>query len=55
MLNNLDLLAEARVKLIQALVRYDQAQFRLWVALGAPPPLVEPAAIDQPAGPPGPR
>lgn len=38
-LNSLDLLASARVNLIRALVRYDQSQYRLWVALGAPPPL----------------
>ena len=38
-LNSLDLLAGARVNLIHALVRYDQSQYRLWVALGAPPPL----------------
>jgi outer membrane protein TolC len=38
-LNSLDLLASARVNLVRALVRYDQSQYRLWVALGAPPPL----------------
>jgi outer membrane protein TolC len=40
LLNSLDLLASARVNLVRALVRYDQAQFRLWVALGSPPPLL---------------
>ncbi len=40
-INNLNLLADARVNLVKALVLYDQAQFRLWVALGSPPPLVE--------------
>ena len=40
LLNSLDLLAEARVNIIRALVHYDQAQFRLWVSLGSPPPLV---------------
>ncbi len=38
-LNSLDLLAAARINLIRALVHYDQAQYRLWVSLGAPPPL----------------
>jgi outer membrane protein TolC len=40
LLNSLDLLATARVKLVRALVAYDQSQFRLWVALGSPPPLM---------------
>jgi outer membrane protein TolC len=39
LLNSVDLLAAARVNLIRALVRYDQAQYRLWVSLGSPPPL----------------
>jgi outer membrane protein TolC len=39
LLNSLDLLANARVHLVQALVRYDQSQYRLWVSLGSPPPL----------------
>jgi outer membrane protein TolC len=39
-LNSLDLLGDSRMNLIRAIVRYDQAQFRLWVALGSPPPLV---------------
>ncbi len=39
-LNSLDLLALARVNLVRALVQYDQSQFRLWVSLGSPPPLV---------------
>jgi outer membrane protein TolC len=38
-LNSLDLLARARVDLVRALVHYDQSQYRLWVSLGAPPPL----------------
>ncbi|HKM55492.1 MAG TPA: TolC family protein, partial [Isosphaeraceae bacterium] len=41
-LNSLNLLGAARVNLINALLRYDQAQFRLFVALGSPPPLLEP-------------
>ena len=40
-INSLNLLAHARVDLVKALVLYDQAQFRLWVALGSPPPLVD--------------
>jgi outer membrane protein TolC len=44
LLNNLDLLASARVNLVRALVRYDQAQFRLWVSLGSPPPLINDSA-----------
>jgi outer membrane protein TolC len=41
--NSLTLLAEARVNLVQALITYDQSEFRLWVALGFPPPLIDPA------------
>jgi outer membrane protein TolC len=37
--NSLVLLARSRVDLIRALVNFDQAQYRLWVALGSPPPL----------------
>jgi outer membrane protein TolC len=52
-INSLNLLADARVHLVRALVGFDQAQFRLWVALGAPPPLAEPPAplrpMDHPA------
>jgi outer membrane protein TolC len=44
LLNSLDLLARARVDLIHALVHYDQSQYRLWVSLGAPPPLSAPPA-----------
>jgi outer membrane protein TolC len=50
-INSLNLLAAARIHLIDAIVRYDQAQFRLWVALGTPPPLVETSAPDQPPVP----
>jgi outer membrane protein TolC len=38
-LNNLDLLADARLDLVRAITRYDVAQFALFVALGSPPPL----------------
>ncbi len=48
LLNSLTLLADARVNLIRALVRFDQSQFRLWVALGTPPPLGTP---EQPVRP----
>jgi outer membrane protein TolC len=37
-LDSLSLLAEARVKLIRSIVRFNQSQFRLFVALGSPPP-----------------
>jgi outer membrane protein TolC len=50
-INSLNLLAAARINLIDAIVRYDQAQFRLWVSLGSPPPLVETSTPDQPAVP----
>lgn len=40
-INSLNLLADARIHLIQALVEFDQSQFRLWVALGSPPPLID--------------
>ena len=50
-INSLNLVARARANLIRALVRYDQAQFRLWVALGSPPPLVETSAPDAPPVP----
>ena len=38
-LNSLNLLGAARVNVVRALLHYDQAQFRLFVALGSPPPL----------------
>ena len=50
-INSLNLLAAARANLIDAIVHYDQAQFRLWVALGTPPPLVETSSPDEPAVP----
>ncbi len=37
-LDNLELLNEARISLIEAITQYNQAQFRLFVALGSPPP-----------------
>ena len=50
-INSLNLLAGSRANLIDALIHYDQAQFRLWVALGSPPPLVETSSPDQPPVP----
>ncbi len=41
--NSLKLLIEARRRLIRTIVGYDQAQFRLFVAMGSPPPLDQPA------------
>ena len=38
-LDSLRLLSEARVALIEAITEYNQNQFELFVALGAPPPL----------------
>ena len=48
-LDNLNELATARIEYIRAVVAYDQAQFRLFVALGSPPPL---PPSPGPAGPP---
>ncbi|MEO6812207.1 MAG: TolC family protein, partial [Isosphaeraceae bacterium] len=50
-LNNLDLLAEARVKLIRAITIFNQSEFRLFVALGSPPPLGPNAAQPMPPVP----
>ena len=50
-LNSLDLLARARQDFIAAMVQYDQAQFRLFVALGNPPNVALPDAPFRPAGP----
>jgi outer membrane protein TolC len=50
-LNSLNLIGDARVHLIKALLRYDQAQIRLFVALGSPPPLVGPPRDQWPAPP----
>ncbi len=49
LLNSLDLLRTARVNLVRALVVYDQSQYRLWVSLGAPPPLNATEAPVRPA------
>ncbi len=37
--NSLDLLAQARLNHLRAILNYDRSQFRLFVSLGAPPPL----------------
>ncbi len=50
-LNSLTLLARARMNLIHAITAYDQSQFRLFVALGWPPPLDQPADRSSPAIP----
>jgi hypothetical protein len=49
-INSLNRLAAARINPIDAIVWYDQAQFRLWVSLGSPP-LVETSTPDQPPVP----
>ncbi len=48
-LNNLRLLAVARVNLVKATIEFNQAQFRLFVALGSPPPV---GSSPGPVGPP---
>ena len=50
-LNSLSLVGGARVNVIAALLHYDQAQFRLFVALGSPPPLLEPPPENLPPPP----
>ncbi len=50
-LNSLTLVGGARVNLITALLHYNQAQFRLFVALGSPPPLLEPPPENLPPPP----
>jgi outer membrane protein TolC len=47
--NSLQLLNQARQDHLAAIIRYNQAQFRLFVALGSPPPLDRPA--DEPLPP----
>jgi outer membrane protein TolC len=49
-LDNLELLTQARLELIRALTEFNQAQFRLYVALGSPPPLGQ--GPSTPASPP---
>ncbi len=49
--NSLDLLAEARQHHLRAIINYDRAQFRLFVALGSPPPLERPETGPLPPAP----
>lgn len=42
--NNMNFLKKAREEYIAAIIGYNQAQFRLFVALGSPPPLEPPTA-----------
>jgi outer membrane protein TolC len=48
LLNSFDLLANARVEYIDAIVDYNRAQFAMYVALGQPPPsaLAHPVPVD---------
>ena len=50
-LDSLRLLSDAKVALIRAITRANQAQFALFVSLGAPPPLDSPLAAPQPVPP----
>src|SRR5208282_1264660 len=45
------LVGGGRVNVIAALLRLNQAQFRLFVALGSPPPLLEPPQENLPPPP----
>lgn len=45
-LNNLTYLVNARIELIRIITEYNKQQFRLFVALGSPPPLLTPAEAD---------
>lgn len=49
-LDNLEHLVDARIRLIEAITQYNQAQFALFVALGSPPPLPPPPT--EPVAPP---
>ncbi len=49
-LDNLEHLVNARIRLIEAITQYNQAQFALFVALGSPPPLPPPTG--EPEAPP---
>jgi outer membrane protein TolC len=50
-LNSLNLVGDARVNLVKAILHYDQAQFRLFVALGSPPPMLDAPNPDVPLPP----
>ena len=49
--NSLDLLSEARQNHLKAILNYNRAQVRLFVALGSPPPLDRPADAPLPPAP----
>lgn len=49
--NSLELLNDARVARIRAVTDYNKAEFRLFVALGSPPPLGDSANAPLPAAP----
>jgi outer membrane protein TolC len=49
--NNLEFLATARQAHVQAILDYNRAQFRLFVALGSPPPLDRPPTDPLPPAP----
>jgi outer membrane protein TolC len=49
--NSLRLLNRAREDHVRAIIRFNQAQFRLFVALGSPPPLERPATEPLPPAP----
>jgi outer membrane protein TolC len=51
MTNSLDLLSEARQNHLRAIIDYNRAQFRLFVALGSPPPLERPETGPLPPAP----
>jgi outer membrane protein TolC len=51
MTNSLDLLSEARQSHLRAIIDYNRAQFRLFVALGSPPPLERPETRPLPPAP----
>lgn len=53
-LDSLRLVSDARVVLIEAITRANQAQFALFVSLGAPPPLDSPLGSGNVPTPPGP-
>lgn len=51
MTNSLELLAQARIDHLLAIINYNQAQLRLFVSLGTPPPLERPATDPLPPAP----
>ncbi len=49
-LNMVDLLVEARQQLVETIVAYNQAEFRLYVAIGFPPPTAIPVTAPERIG-----